>query len=225
MTTALVTGANRGIGLAVAQALAGQAISVIVGSRSLADGEAAAAQIGDSASALALDLASPGSIESALAELDRRGIAIDILVNNAGIYRHGSGLDGPAEALRESTEVHLFGPALLCRAVVPGMIARGYGRVVNVSSGYGSFAEGLHGDFAYAISKAALNAMTVKLAGEVRGDVKVNVACPGWVRTRMGGENAARSVEQGADTIIWLATLPADGPNGGFFRNRKQIAW
>jgi NAD(P)-dependent dehydrogenase (short-subunit alcohol dehydrogenase family) len=105
------------------------------------------------------------------------------------------------------------------------MIARGYGRIVNLSSGYGSFAEGLEGPAAYSLSKAALNALTVRLAREARGDVKVNAACPGWVRTRMGGDTAPRAVEEGANTIVWLATLPADGPSGGFFRDRRAISW
>lgn len=105
------------------------------------------------------------------------------------------------------------------------MVERGYGRAVNVSSGYGSFAEGLEGPAAYALSKVALNAHTLRLASEVSGDVKVNAACPGWVRTRMGGSGATRSVEQGADTIVWLATLDGDGPSGGFFRDRERIGW
>ena len=105
------------------------------------------------------------------------------------------------------------------------MLERGYGRVVNVSSGYGAFAEGLEGPAPYALSKAALNALTLRLAGEVKGDVKVNAACPGWVRTRMGGGGAPRSVEEGADTIVWLATLDRDGPSGGLFRSRTRIAW
>ncbi|HKS17112.1 MAG TPA: SDR family NAD(P)-dependent oxidoreductase, partial [Planctomycetota bacterium] len=105
------------------------------------------------------------------------------------------------------------------------MLKRGYGRVVNVSSGYGSFAEGLNGPAPYSLSKAVLNALTLKLSSDVKGDVKVNAACPGWVRTRMGGPEADVSAEEGADTTVWLATLPSSGPNGGFFRRRKKIAW
>jgi NAD(P)-dependent dehydrogenase (short-subunit alcohol dehydrogenase family) len=97
--------------------------------------------------------------------------------------------------------------------------------MVNVSSGWGSFAEGLEGPASYAVSKAALNALTVSLARALRGDVTVNACCPGWVRTRMGGAEAELSPEQGADTIVWLATLPAGGPSGSFFRARKRIAW
>jgi NAD(P)-dependent dehydrogenase (short-subunit alcohol dehydrogenase family) len=105
------------------------------------------------------------------------------------------------------------------------MVQRSFGRVVNVSSGYGAISEGLHGDAAYALSKAVLNALTLKLARGASGDVLINAACPGWVRTRMGGSGADRSVEEGADTIVWLATLPGPGPSGGFFRNRQPIAW
>jgi NAD(P)-dependent dehydrogenase (short-subunit alcohol dehydrogenase family) len=108
---------------------------------------------------------------------------------------------------------------------MPATLEAGYGRVVNVSSGYGSFGEGLEGRAAYSLSKAALDALTLKLAAEVRGDVKVNAACPGWVRTRMGGSGTRRSVEKGAETIVWLATLPAGGRNGGFFRDRRRIPW
>jgi NAD(P)-dependent dehydrogenase (short-subunit alcohol dehydrogenase family) len=105
------------------------------------------------------------------------------------------------------------------------MLARGYGRIVNVSSEWGSFAEGLGGPASYSLTKAALGALTVVTARSVRGDVKVNACSPGWVRTRMGGVDAALSPEEGADTIVWLATLPAKGPNGGFFRERRQIPW
>ena len=117
-----------------------------------------------------------------------------------------------------------IGSIRTCQAFVPGMLERGYGRVVNVSSGGGSFGEGI-GPMAYGASKAALNALTVKIAEAVRGDVKANAMCPGWVRTDMGGSGAPRSPEQAADTLVWLATLPPDGPNGGFFRDRHPIPW
>lgn len=228
MRTALITGANRGLGFAVSQSLAAAGLRVILGCRSPKDGSDAAAALaakGARAQALTLDVASPSSIDAALAQLARGGIEIDVLVNNAGVYRSGGALGVAMEAVRESMEVHLFGPLALSRALVPGMVQRGYGRVVNVSSGYGAFSEGLQGAPAYAWSKAALNALTVKLASETSGDVKINSACPGWVRTRMGGARAERSVAEGADTIVWLATLPASGPSGGFFRDRKPIAW
>jgi NAD(P)-dependent dehydrogenase (short-subunit alcohol dehydrogenase family) len=125
----------------------------------------------------------------------------------------------------ESIAVHLTGPLRLIRALAPNMIARGYGRIVNVSSGWGSFAEGLEGPGAYGVTKAALNALTVRLAKELPSAIKVNAMCPGWVRTRMGGRAARRTPDEGADTAVWLATLPDDGPTGGFFRDRKPIEW
>jgi NAD(P)-dependent dehydrogenase (short-subunit alcohol dehydrogenase family) len=128
------------------------------------------------------------------------------------------------ETFRRALEINTLGPFRICQAFVPAMVRRGYGRVVNVSSGGGSFGEGM-GPVAYGASKAALNALTVKVAEVARGDVKVNAMCPGWVRTGMGGAGAPRSPEQAADTMVWLATLPPDGPNGGFFRDRKPIPW
>jgi NAD(P)-dependent dehydrogenase (short-subunit alcohol dehydrogenase family) len=105
------------------------------------------------------------------------------------------------------------------------MITRRYGLIVNVSSDWGSFAEGLGGPGLYGVTKAALNALTVRLAKELRSAVKVNAMCPGWVRTRMGGKGATRTPAEAADTAVWLATLPEDGPTGGFFRGRKPIEW
>jgi len=228
MRTALVTGGNRGIGFEVARTLAQQGLRVVIGARSEPEGSAAATAINPDpvrVRALALDLQSGESIQAAVATLRQWEWGPDVLINNAGIYRDG-GLLGTAEAdLRTSFEVHFFGPVLLCQAFVPDMLLRGYGRIVNLSSGYGSFADGLHGSGAYATSKAALNALTVKVAQEVRGDVKINSVCPGWVRTRMGGDHADRSPAEGADTVVWLATLPDSGPCGGFFRDRKRIAW
>lgn len=206
MKRALVTGANRGIGFAIATGLAVQGVEVMLGARDLAAGKAAARQIG--ASALELDVADPNSIEDAGKAVGQ----IDILVNNA-------------EEFRRSMDVMVHGPYLLMHHLVPHMMQRNYGRVVNVSSGWGAFSDGVSGPGAYGAAKAALNALTVATARTLPPDVKVNAMCPGWVRTRMGGASASRSPEQGADTAIWLAMLPDNGPTGGFFRDRKKIPW
>ncbi|MGI8742609.1 MAG: SDR family NAD(P)-dependent oxidoreductase [Bryobacteraceae bacterium] len=150
------------------------------------------------------------------------------MVNNAGVYLdEGVGVFQVAEeTLRATLEVNLFGAFRTCRTFVPLMSKGGYGRIVNVTSGMATFAEMRGLTAAYRISKTALNALTCVLADEVRrAGIKVNAACPGWVRTKMGGAGAPRSVGEGADTIIWLATLPADGPTGGIFRDRNPIPW
>lgn len=216
---ALVTGGNRGIGFEVCKALDAKGLKVVLGARNRDLGDAAAKVLG--VRSIWLDVTDRGSVDAAVKEVGD----VDVLVNNAGVYPSGTVLDAPAEAWREAFETNFFGALSLCRAFVPGMLKRGYGRVVNVSSGYGAFAEGLNGPAPYSLSKAVLNALTLKLAGEVKGDVKVNAACPGWVRTRMGGPGADIAAEEGADTVAWLATLPASGPNGGFFRRRKKIPW
>jgi NAD(P)-dependent dehydrogenase (short-subunit alcohol dehydrogenase family) len=150
---------------------------------------------------------------------------VDVLVNNAGVCPEGSASQVSLETVRGAFEVHLFGPLALIRGVLPGMRERGYGRVVNLSSGWGAFSEKLSGPFAYSVSKAALDALTLAFSHDLAGDLKINACCPGWVRTRMGGPGAPRTPEEGADTPIWLATLPAGGPTGGFFRDRKSIPW
>ena len=216
---ALVTGGNRGIGFEVCKALAAKGLNVVLGARNRELGDAAANVLG--VKAVWLDVTHRSSVEAAMKAIG----PIDVLVNNAGVYPAGTVLDAKGDAWRAAFETNFFGALSLCRAFVPAMMDRGYGRVVNVSSGYGSFAEGLEGPAPYSLSKALLNALTLKLSSEVRGDVKVNSACPGWVKTRMGGPGADVSAEDAADTIVWLATLPASGPSGGFFRRRKRIAW
>lgn len=226
--TALVTGANRGLGYEVAKELAGRGMRVILTGRDPAAVAKAAAVLrakGGATAAFAMDVADREAVERCAGWLRGEAERVDVLVNNAAVYPGDTLLSALAEELQRTFETNFWGAVWTCRAWLPGMLERGYGRVVNVSSGYGSLAEGLEGPAAYALSKAALNALTLRLASEVSGDVKVNAVCPGWVRTRMGGGGATRSVEQGADTIVWLATLDRDGPNGGFFRDRKRIEW
>lgn len=218
MKRAIVTGANRGIGLAIAKGLQNKGLEVFVAARDLAAGERAADQIG--AKAIELDVANPKSISAAAAKVG----PVDVLVNNAGILGTGSVLDDPDD-FHASMAVMVHGPYLLMQLLTPHMVANGYGRVVNVSSGWGAFSEGLEGPASYGVAKAALNALTMASANTLPHNVKVNAMCPGWVRTRMGGRGADRSPEEGADTAVWLATLPNDGPTGLFFRDRQPIEW
>ena len=226
--TVLVTGANRGIGLAIARQLAELGHSVLLGSRDLKAGEDAAASFrgpGLDVTPIYFDLAAPATIDAAVDSIERSGRTVDVLVNNAGVLHERPLLELTDREIADSLAVHLTGPSRLMRALVPGMVARGYGRIVNVSSGWGSFAEGMGGPGAYGVTKAALNALTVRLSKELPPAVKINAMCPGWVRTRMGGDAADRTPDEGAATAVWLATLPADGPAGGFFRDRKAIDW
>lgn len=223
---ALVTGANRGIGLAVAHALARRGHDLVLMCRDLQGGRDAAASLAREAvdvRVVQLDLEDPTNVDRALSELD--AVRVGILVNNAGIHPPGGVLDATCDDFRRSMETHFFGPLRLIRGLVPSMVEAGWGRVVNVSSGSGSFSQGLPGPAPYSVSKATLNALTVKLAAEVPDTIKVNAVCPGWVRTRMGGREAIRSVREGADSVVWLATLPGDGPTGGFFRLREPVGW
>ncbi len=222
--TALVTGANRGIGLAIARQLAELGHFVFLGSRDLRAGEEAAANLrrsGFDVAAIQLDLADEDSIDA----IASSGRSIDVVINNAGVLHEKPLLSLTDAEIADSIAVHMTGPVRLLRSLAPSMIERRYGRIVNVSSGWGAFAEGLDGSGLYGVTKAALNALTLRLAKELPDTIKVNAMCPGWVRTRMGGETATRTPEEGADTAIWLATLPDDGPTGGFFRDRKPIAW
>ena len=232
---ALVTGANRGIGLEIVRQLSRQGLTAVLASRDLAKGRAAAASLSYAAPeppVVALYVTEPDSIRSAVAEvLDRYG-RIDVLVNNAGILKEGfspqdsSVFDVPVDLVVLTYLTNTVGPLRLIQAVAPGMRERGYGRIVNLSSGAGQLADMGSGFPAYRMSKAALNSVTRLSAAELgAGDIKINAMCPGWVKTAMGGPNATRPVEKGAETAVWLATLPADGPSGGFFRDMKPIPW
>ncbi|MES0823910.1 SDR family NAD(P)-dependent oxidoreductase [Ruegeria sp. SCP11] len=218
MKRALVTGANRGIGLAIAQGLVDQGFEVLMGSRDPDAGRKAADKVG--ATAIQLDVADPSSIAQAAEQAG----PVDVLINNAGILGSGNLLDDRQD-FADSMAVMVHGPYLLMHHLTPHMVAQSYGRVVNVSSGWGAFSDGVAGPAAYGVAKAALNALTAATARTLPNSVKVNAMCPGWVRTRMGGAGATRAPEEGADTAIWLATLDTNGPTGGFFRDRKPIEW
>jgi NAD(P)-dependent dehydrogenase (short-subunit alcohol dehydrogenase family) len=232
---AVVTGGNRGIGFEVCRQLARTGLRVVLTGRDVARAEQAARVLQDEGLEVVadrLDVADAASIAALAGALHDRYGHIDVLVNNAGISvdeARGirSILDGPViDALRDTRETNLVGPMRLCQAFVPAMKRAGYGRVVNVSSQLGSLSSMGTGYETYRITKAALNAVTRILAAELRGTgILVNAACPGGVRTDMGGPNAPRTPQQGADTIVWLATLPDDGPSGGYFQDRKPLPW
>jgi NAD(P)-dependent dehydrogenase (short-subunit alcohol dehydrogenase family) len=218
---ALVSGASRGIGAEIARELAAtHGFLVFAGARNPDDVERA-----DGIEPLRLDVTDQESIDAARDRVRADAGRVDALVNNAGIYGDPVGaaeydLDGAHEVL----EVNTFGPWRLIEAFLPLMRDSSQPRIVNVSSGAGQLSDMNGGRAAYRVSKAGLNALTRTLASDERW-VKVNTMCPGWVRTDMGGSGASRSVEEGADTAVWLATLPDDGPTGGFFRNREPIPW
>jgi NAD(P)-dependent dehydrogenase (short-subunit alcohol dehydrogenase family) len=226
--TALVTGANRGIGLETCRILARSGLEVILTGRDPARAEASAgalAREGLPVRAEPMDVTDARSVEDCADRLDKAGVAVDVLVNNAGVYPTTPLFRLAEKAFAEALEVNVLGAFRTIQAFVPGMVRRGYGRVVNVSSGAGALTGHVPSPAGYGISKAALNALTISAAAAVPATVKVNAACPGWVRTDMGGEFAPLSAAEGADTVAWLATLPDDGPSGGFFRERTPIAW
>lgn len=218
----LVTGATRGIGAEIAAGLAAYGATVYAGARDTDDVTASGTE------PIELDVTNDGRIEAAIDRIARGEGRLDALVNNAGI-------GGPSEPLEEASiegidrafETNLRGPVVLTKAALPLLTEREGGRVVNVSSGMGALTEAMSGGSpAYRISKAGLNALTVYLDGEYgdRGLI-ANSVSPGWVRTDMGGPNADKSPEEGADTPIWLARFAPGGPGGRFWREREVIGW
>src|SRR5579884_1787560 len=228
---ALVTGASRGIGLEVCRQMAERGFVVLLTARDAAKANSAAkklAKVGR-VEPLVLDVANAPNIKKAAAEVASRYGYLDVLVNNAGINYdtwetvENADMNG---TVMQTITTNLLGPWRICQAFLPLLRKSRAARIVNVSSESGSLANMGAGPPAYQVTKAALNALTRTLAGELRQPhILVNAVCPGWVATDMGGAGAPRSVSEGAAGIVWAATLPDNGPSGGFFRDGKPLPW
>ena len=228
--TALVTGANKGIGYEVARQLARRGFHVFLGARNRDAGRKAADEIvkaGGKATFLEIDIADNGSVTAAAREFAKIADQLDVLVNNAGIMVDGDDaiLKISDELFRKTIETNTLGPLRVTRAFVPLLAKSKAPRVINVSSGGGQLTGGADGwSPAYCISKTALNGVTSQLAAALP-KFAVNSVCPGWVRTDMGGSNATRSVAEGASGIVWLASEAPQNETGKFWRDRKVIPW
>jgi NAD(P)-dependent dehydrogenase (short-subunit alcohol dehydrogenase family) len=227
----LVTGANRGIGLEICRQLGAAGYAVVLTARDPEKGSRAVKTLrkdGIDAHFQELDVTDPASVRQAADSVTRELGRVDALVNNAAI---AIDVRDPLETveldvMRRTLETNFLGALACCQAFLPVMKRQGYGRIVNVSSGRGSFSKLGAGGPSYRISKTALNALTVILADEVKDtNILVNAMTPGWVRTRLGGMKAPRSTAEGAEAAVWLAMLPDDGPRGKFFKDREEFPW
>jgi NAD(P)-dependent dehydrogenase (short-subunit alcohol dehydrogenase family) len=230
MKTALVTGANKGIGREVARQLAAKGFHVFIGARNAKAGRKAAEEIakqGGKATFLEIDIADNDSVTAAAREFSNIEDHLDVLVNNAGIIADGDDeiLEISDDLLQKTLETNTLGALRVTRAFAPLFRKSKAPGVINVSSGGGQLTGGADGWApAYCISKTALNGVTAQLAAALP-KFAVNSVCPGWVRTEMGGQGATRSVEEGADTIVWLASEAPRELTGKFLRDRKEIPW
>jgi NAD(P)-dependent dehydrogenase (short-subunit alcohol dehydrogenase family) len=219
---ALVTGANRGIGRQIAENLRDLGATVYAGSRSMLN------ETPDGTERVILDVTQEADIEEVVDGIFAEKGRLDILVNNAGIGEFGDDIVAePTDAIDRTLSVNIRGPMLVCKHAVPLLLQNDGGRVVNVSSGMGAIGEEQSGGSpSYRISKTALNGLTAYLEGQYGDDGLIaNSVCPGWVRTDMGGENASRSVEEGAETPTWLSQFKPGSPSGKFWRKKEVIDW
>ncbi len=226
--TALVTGANKGIGLEVVRQLATRGWRVFLTGRSLAAVRKAASPLGPAVVPVPLDITSRISIEAAFSVVSQAVTHLDVLVNNAGILDHdeGSVFELHPQRLRRMFETNTIGPLLVSQTFLPLLRKSESGRIINVSSGAGQLSDMGTWAPAYSISKTALNGVTGQFAAALRdSNIAVNSICPGWVKTDMGGPEAPLTVEQGVDTIVWLAAEAPQSMTGLFIRDRKPIPW
>ena len=230
MKTVLITGANKGIGYEVARQIAEKGFHVFIGARNREAGRKAVTEIAKrdaQATFIEIDVTDTASVTAAAREFVKAADHLDVLVNNAGIIVDGDDaiLEVSDELFRKTLETNTLGALRVTRAFVRLLRKSSAPRVINVSSGGGQLSGGADGwSPAYCISKTALNAVTSQLAAALP-KFAVNSVCPGWVRTDMGGQSATRSVEEGADTILWLAADAPQKLTGKFFRDRKEIPW
>jgi NAD(P)-dependent dehydrogenase (short-subunit alcohol dehydrogenase family) len=229
---ALVSGAARGIGLEVVRGLADSGLTVVLGARDADAGEQARASLGalgERVEVAQLDITDDASVRGCVAGVEDRHGALHVLVNNGGIIldRHVGALDADFDVVRETIETNLFGAWRLTAAAADLLVRSAPARIITVSSGMGQLDDMGDGSAGYRISKLALSGLTRMLHTTLHPQgVSVNAMCPGWVQTPMGGDGAYLSVQEGADTILWLATMPADLlPSGGFYKRRARIPW
>jgi NAD(P)-dependent dehydrogenase (short-subunit alcohol dehydrogenase family) len=228
---ALITGANRGIGLETARQLARRGLHIVIGARDEASGRRAVQEIaaaGERADFLSLDVSDSGSIRDAATRFATISNRLNVLINNAGIYPDEGVTIAtvPRELMVRTFQTNTFGALEVTQAFLAYLRRAEASRIINVSSGYGQL-DGMSANApSYCLSKLALNGLTIMLAETLRTDgVAVNSMCPGWVRTDMGGPGATRSVEDGADTAVWLADEAAHELTGKMFRDRREISW
>jgi len=231
---ALITGANKGIGKEIARQLAARGMTVLIGARDQGRGEEAAAELGADAHAVSLDVTDSASIEAAAHHIESEYGRLDVLVNNAGIALDGGEGGVTVDTLRRTYETNVFGVFAVTKALTFLLEKSGAGRIVNLSSGLGSLAQNSDPEWgfaavkpiAYNSSKAALNMLTVVFAAELKeAGIKVNAADPGYTATDLNQHSGPRTVEQGATIAVRLATLPDDGPTGGYFDEDGVVPW
>jgi NAD(P)-dependent dehydrogenase (short-subunit alcohol dehydrogenase family) len=226
--TALVTGANKGIGLEIVRKLLAEGLRVFLTARNAAAGKVAAGSLDGDVRFLQMDVSDDASIQKGAKTYGELSDSLDVLINNAGIYpdENFDILTISREQLVETFQTNTFGPVKVTQAFLPFLKKSNAPRAINISSGYGEIGGLSYKVSSYCLSKLALNGVTIMLDQALRSEgIAVYAMCPGWVRTDMGGANAARSVEEGADTAVWLATDAPQTLSGKFFRDRKVIGW
>ncbi|MEH7086928.1 SDR family NAD(P)-dependent oxidoreductase [Neobacillus drentensis] len=231
LKVALVTGGNRGIGYQLVKQLALKGFKVILASRDPQMGHETTKKLKElnlDVSFVVFDVDNQKSIRQAAITVNEQYGRLDVLINNAGVYldENKKLVAMDPSILERTMATNFFGVYHVIRSFIPIMEVKGYGRIINVSSEYGALSEMPYpGVGAYKLSKLALNGLTQLIAAEVNGDIKINAVDPGWVSSDMGGPSAPRTPKQAAESILWLASIGPEGPNGGFFRDGNRIEW